>query len=280
MRRPERAGAIPENVAIDDHSVRRFWAEQYGPRVATRRFDDRPRTRRPGAGRPRKAARSGDGPVDDEILGAAAHLFARQGVAATTMAQIAEAVGLGVSSIYYYFANKHQLLERIVVDVNQTPLAVAELASASFPDAPHRLHAFVRHDAAALCEFPFDINEVHRLAAEDRSTFERYWADRRRLVAAVQEFVEQGIADGVFVDIDPSMAAVTVLANDEAVQNWYRPATTRPATERAPSTSPAQIGLFVADLALRGLLVDSTCLDAVRTATVAMARPVSEAPDS
>ena len=41
------------------------------------------------------------------------------------MAQITGASGLAVSSIYYYFANKYELLDRIVTEVNQQPLAIA-----------------------------------------------------------------------------------------------------------------------------------------------------------
>lgn len=200
------------------------------------------------------------------------------------MAQVADTVGLGVSSIYYYFANKHQLLERIVVDVNQAPLAIADAAAAAFSDPAQRLHAFIRNDAAALCEFPFDINEIHRLAAEDQVTFERYWADRRRLVTNVEGFLIQGIAAGSFVDVDPSMTALTVLANDEAVQNWYRPAVTQalaePTSSDASVLSPDEIGAFVADMMLRGLLTDPTTLDSVRAATSAMTRPVSRTTES
>ena len=44
--------------------------------------------------------------------------------------------------------------------------------------------------------------------------------------------------------------AVTILANDEAVQNWYRASTSAPPEQ--VRLSPSEIGTFVADLALRG----------------------------
>jgi TetR/AcrR family transcriptional regulator len=203
--------------------------------------------------------RAGSGPVDDEIVGAAAHLFATHGIGATTMAQIAEAVGLEVSSIYYYFASKHEVLERIVVDVNRVPLAIASEVQVEFADAARRLHAFVRRDAAALCDFPFDFNEIHRLARDDRGNFERYWADRERLLVVVEGIVRQGIDDGVFLPVDAELAALTILANDEAVQNWYRPSS----GPTAARLSPSAIGGFVADLALRALLVDVDLLASV-----------------
>lgn len=187
------------------------------------------------------------------------------------MAQIAEAAGLGVSSLYYYFRNKHEIVERIVVDANRAPLDLAAAARARHPDAARQLHAFVRADVAALCHVPFDINEIHRLASDDAESFARYWADRERLVQEITAIVNYGITSGDFVAVAPALAAVTILANDEAVQNWYRP---RPAGAPRPADvdglGPDQIGLFVADQALRGLLRDIDALGVIRadTATV------------
>lgn len=201
--------------------------------------------RKPGAGRPRNQARQTEGPVDDEIIGAAARLFARQGVAATTMADIAAEVGLGVSSLYYYFRNKNAVLERIVEDVNQVPFGILREVEAAFPTADLQLHAFIRRDAEALCEFPFDINEIHRLAAAEPDTFERYWTDRQLLLRGVTALIESGTADGTFVAVDPQLAALTVLANDEAVQNWFRPPASM-VLASAHGVEAADAGTFVA----------------------------------
>ncbi len=236
--------------------------------MAPQRFGDRPRTRKPGAGRPRNVRRVETGPVDVEIIGAAARLFARDGVAATTMAEIADEVGLGVSSIYYYFRNKHDLLERIVIDVNQVPLKIAERARLDHPSAGQRLHSFIRNDAIALCQLPFDINEIHRLAGQEPDAFERYWADRDRLLAEVSQFVVEGVSSGEFRTVEPELTGLTVLANDEAIQNWYRPGLRRqPGEDGLARFEPAEIGLHLADLTLRGLLADPTDLSAIRRAT-------------
>lgn len=206
-------------------------------------------TRRPGAGRPRKIPRTSDRPVREEIVGEASRLFARHGVTATTMAQIAEASGLGVSSLYYYFSSKDDILERILDEVNRVPLgALAEAMSASEHPAA-QLHHFVRHDAAALCRFPFDVNEIHRLASTPDGRFGRYWTDRQALVSGVQAIVAAGIEAGIFVDGDAHLLALTVLANDEASQNWYR----QRGDDADVVADPDEIGRQLADFAVRGL---------------------------
>ena len=50
----------------------------------------------------------------NEIVAVASRLFARQGVAATRMSDIADGAGLKQSSIYYYFRGKEEILGEIV----------------------------------------------------------------------------------------------------------------------------------------------------------------------
>lgn len=235
------------------------------------RFNEQ-RQRAPGAGRPRKTPRLSDAPVAEEIVAQASHLFARQGVAATTMAEIATAAGLQVSSLYYYFRSKHEILETIVGEVNRLPRAALATARRDHADPATSLHAFIRVDAAILCRFPFDINEIHRLAGEDDgSDFATYWAERQQLHDDVEELVADGVAAGVLVDVDPRLAALTILADDEAAQNWFRPVGARRLVGRdgrgTDRYSPEEVGTFLADLTLRGLLRAPDTLHAIRAAT-------------
>lgn len=86
------------------------------------------------------------------------------------------------------------------------------------------------------------------------AAFARYWADRDRLVGAVERVVADGVASGELRNVDARLAALTLLANDEATQNWFR----------AGRSGPDHLAAFVADLALRGLLADPSELDRVR----------------
>jgi TetR/AcrR family transcriptional regulator len=232
------------------------WALPYAAAVAQLE----PSTRRVGPGRPRKVDRT-SGVVNDaraEIVAAASRLFARRGIAATTMAEIAEAAGLQASSLYYWFRSKQQILEVIVKDVNRAPLAFAEDVANQSGSPAVRLYRLIRFDVETLCAFPFDINEVHRLASEPDAEFIRYWDDRLRLVEAVESLVREGVQRGELRDLDPHLVALTLLANDEATQNWMR---------GDDPADPTAVAGFVADLALRGLLTDPTALDEIRAAS-------------
>jgi TetR/AcrR family transcriptional regulator len=228
-------------------------------------------TRAPGAGRPRKVPRNSDRPVAEEIIAGASRLFARRGVASTTMADIAEAAGLQVSSLYYYFRSKHEILETIVGEVNRIPRAALAEARAVHDEPAAALHAFIRADAEVLCRFPFDINEIHRLAGDDDTDFATYWSERQQLHDDVEALVADGVASGSLVDVDPHLTALTILANDEASQNWFRPVGARRLTGRGGASTerytPEEVGAYLADMTLRALLRDPDALAAIRIAT-------------
>ena len=222
-----------------------------------------------------------------EILAAAGRLFAERGVSGTTMVEIARASGLRQSSLYYYFANKEHVLEEIVVEANRVPLALVEQVRREGGPAPVQLYRIIRADVVALSSLPYDLNEIHRLAARDPETFHRYWTERAQLVDAVTQVIQAGIDAGEFRELHPRLGALTVLSNDEATQNWLRvdggPEARDTPASRTRLGGPHAIGAFLADLVVRGLLVDVDTLDAVRRAADALdaergARPVAVRP--
>ncbi|HEU4841397.1 MAG TPA: hypothetical protein VFT09_08145, partial [Ilumatobacteraceae bacterium] len=101
----------------------------------------------------------------------------------------------------------------------------------------------------ALCSLPFDINEVHRYAARDRERFSTYWKERRTLQSTLAAIIQEGVDDGSLRAVNTRVAALTLMSNDEAVQNWFR-------HDARPLRDPLAIGDAIADLAIAGLVAD------------------------
>jgi AcrR family transcriptional regulator len=195
-------------------------------------------------GRPR--ARAGVGGDDDPretIVEAASALFAAHGVEGVTMAQIAEGSGLQQSSIYYWFRSKSDILASILERVNRVPLSIVERERTAEGPLAERLHRLVREDVLTLCGFPFDINEIHRLARRAPEEFAAYWEERRHLDDQVEAMIAEGVASGELRPVDPRLAARSLLAADEATQNWFRPLGTSgyTAAEVADHTAAAAV---------------------------------------
>jgi TetR/AcrR family transcriptional regulator len=195
-------------------------------------------------GRPRR-----DGTVVTEdpteaILAAAGRLFGSLGVGSTTMARLAAEVGLGQSSLYYYFRSREEVVAALVARANVVPLALIDAITADAGSVPSKLYRFVVGDVEALCALSFDINEIHRIAARERERFADYWRERRQLERRLGALVRTGVDAGELREVDPHVTALTIMANDEGTQNWYR---LRP-------QRPRSVALALADITVGGLL--------------------------
>lgn len=205
-------------------------------------------------GRPRRSGRAVVGDPTAEILAAAGRLFGELGVESTTMARLAAEAGLGQSSLYYYFRSREEVVASLVAEANVVPLALLAAVSAGPGSVASKLYLFVRGDVEALCALPFDINEIHRIAARDRDRFGGYWKERASLERRLTALVRTGIADGELRDVDARLTTLTILANDEGTQNWFR---LKPGRAVAVATA-------LADLTVGGLLTPGRALDDVR----------------
>lgn len=214
-------------------------------------------------GRPRADTRPLEREPREEIVAVASRLFAERGVAATTMSEIARRSGLRQSSVYYWFRDKEAILEEIVTGVNRAVLDEIGRVNRDGGSPALRLYRTVRLDVLQLCAFPYDINEVTRLSALQEERFEGFWGERRELNRRVEAMVREGVAGGELVEVDPRLAALTLLANDEATQNWRRPVGARGQLED-DGYPAAEVAEFVADLAVGGLLRDRGTLAALR----------------
>ncbi len=211
----------------------------------------------------------------DDIVAAAAALFREHGIQAVTMADIAERAGLRQPSLYYYFRSKIDVLGHILDDVNRIPLSIVEQARRTEGPVAVRLFWLIYQDVLALCRFPFDINEVHRLSAGHPLEFERYWVERQRLNDEVEALIGAGVETGELRDIDPRLAALTLLANDEATQNWLRPVGDHRLRGRVDDAlgdyRAEEVADHTAEMALRHLLVRPATLGPVRARALALA---------
>ncbi len=221
-------------------------------------------------GRPRKrASAAAGGEPREQILNAAAALFAARGIADVSMLEIAEQSGLGQSSLYYWYRRKELIVAELLQQVNRLPLAFARQLEEKGEAPDLQLYRLVQFDVRTVCEFPLEITEVHRFSRRERSAFETYWRERRELTATIEKLIARGIEDGAFRSVDAYLCALTIIAQDESVQNWFlrepkpklRGMAGDPAAARYRSEEIAE---FVATQTISSLIAAPTRVDAVK----------------
>ena len=88
-----------------------------------------------------------------EILSAAKNLFAHHGLKKTTMEDIANAMGKGKSTLYYYFPGKTEIFEAVVEEELKNLLRLTRQAINLASSAKDKLKAYSRTRARVMEKF-------------------------------------------------------------------------------------------------------------------------------
>lgn len=154
------------------------------------------------------------------ILDAASQLFARQGLAATTIKQIGALAGLNPALIYYYFADKEALYQA-VLDRLMARFAGRLADTADLPASPSEgIAAVLRTQAEVFLAEPLLPRLIVRELAdhEARLAAPAIRLQAQRLLHALTALVARGQASGEFrADVSAEHAAISCLAQ----LNWF-----------------------------------------------------------
>jgi len=179
-----------------------------------------------------------------EILAAASSVFRRKGLHATGMRDIAAELGMHVGNLYYYFSNKEELLAFCQEDALVGLAALVEESRALEGSADERLrHLIVGHVELLNQTTPGSLAHLE-VEALSNEWYGRIVAMRDDYEGAVRELIAEGVAEGVFRDVDPGIAALAILGALNWTVKWFR---------QDGRKTAAQIGTEFAGLLVGGL---------------------------
>lgn len=160
----------------------------------------------------------------DDVIQEAAALFDRRGYHATSMEDIAAAVGLRKPTLYHYFGSKDEILFWVheefidlLIDRQerraQTSMTPDQLMLETMGDV---LELMETHRGHVRVFF-----EHHRELAEAEHA--AIAAKRARYEAGVAATIQRGVDEGLFRPIDVKLATLAVFGICNWAYQWYRP---------------------------------------------------------
>lgn len=220
-------------------------------------------------GRPRAIPDAGgDKDPREEILDAAARLFASDGYRQTSTKQIADAVGLRQASLFYYFAKKEDML-RVLLDrtVEASIEFVDRLGSVDAkPDV--LLYALIYRDLMTLYSPPGNLGRLMFQPEARTPRFKGFWNQHTKLLNAYRDLVSAGADEGLLNVDDPKRATRILFGLVEGAATWDEP----------PSdVTDQELWTAISDFALRALLTRPGRIAEVRKKAM---RVVSDLDDS
>lgn len=180
-----------------------------------------------------------------EILAAAARVFRARGVLGAGMREIAAALDMHPSNLYYYFKSKEELFAFCQGEGLDGLLGLAERVRALPLPVPARLYLWIVGHVEQLNEgTPGALAhlEVEGLEGKQKSALLRR---RREYEAALRALIEEGVGSGSFRGTEAKTAAFAILGAVNYTVRWFK---------REGGKSAREIGCEFAELAVRGLL--------------------------
>jgi AcrR family transcriptional regulator len=159
-----------------------------------------------------------------EIIDLAADLFAKQGYAATGIAEIGKVAGLAKGALYYYIGSKENLLVEIQ-DRVLGPLLRAARRIATLEEEPVlRLRLLSEVLLGIILERLDHIwvyeHDYRHLRGANRA---RLLRQRREFERIVQDLLVAAMESGVFRKMDPRLAMLQFLNLHNHTYQWARP---------------------------------------------------------
>jgi AcrR family transcriptional regulator len=203
-----------------------------------------------------------------EIEDVASGLFREHGYAGTSVRDIARALDIQGASLYAHVTSKQDVLWSIVERTatrfeGAADAALLEAATATGPleGAPRpadRLAALIRAHVGVVTDdigrASVFVHEWRALTGERRTQMARR---RDSYEARFRTVIADGIEDGTFLPIDPTVAAAFVLTSLNGIATWYVP---------DGRVSPTALADAYADLAVHALVAPAPALAPVTTA--------------
>jgi AcrR family transcriptional regulator len=164
-----------------------------------------------------------------QILDESAKLFIAHGFYGTTINDIATALSVTRTNIYYYFKDKRAILEELTGDIFLTGQLIAKKAAEPRSDPVAALRALVDIFARVVLSNPVRFRVIERnegyLSPEVKT---KVAAARKKLFNDFRSVIQEGITAGAFRPVDAGNASLSIIGMCNWAAWWYRPDPARP----------------------------------------------------
>ena len=181
----------------------------------------------------------------DQVIRTAAELFKVKGYAATSMRDLAHAMGIEAASLYSHIKSKEEILNILCFDMaRQFIEALNQVEKKDISHSDKLREGIIAHvnvmvrDLTASAVF---MNEHRHL---NQPHLKEFLFKRISYINRFKRMIENGIQDGEFKPVDTKLAVMTLFSSLNWMPNWYDPVKT---------INPEQLGEQLADMLIMGL---------------------------
>lgn len=177
----------------------------------------------------------------EQIREIAQTMFREKGYAATSMRDLATAVGIEAASLYNHIKSKEELLKEICYDCAEEFFTAINTALATPLSADRQLAlAINEHIKVVTSNLDGSAVFLHEWRFLTEPYLTEFKNKRKQYRLQFQYIIEQGIAQGVFKPVDAKLYSLSILSALNWIYDWYKPD-----GELKPDTLAAQFSYLI-----------------------------------
>lgn len=181
----------------------------------------------------------------EQVIRTAAQLFKEKGYAATSMRDLANALGIEAASLYSHIKSKEEILQHLCFDMAEkfrNSLEEVEKADNSFSKKLRLgILGHIQVMAQELTASAVFMNEHRHLSDPHLKAFLLL---RINYINRFKKIIEGGIKSGEFKKLDTKLAVMTLFSSLNWMPHWYDP---------SGIIEPIELGNQLADMLIDGL---------------------------
>ncbi len=159
----------------------------------------------------------------DFILLRASSMFREKGFPATSMRDLAEAVGIEAASLYNHIQSKSEILQEIIFRIANDCNVHLESLDDSRISSIKKIESLIRFHVQMMLnrfdDYTVMINEWIHLTEPYHTNFT---TQRRHYVQKMEAIIEEGIRGKEMNPISPYVATLTILSSVRGLEFWHR----------------------------------------------------------
>lgn len=181
----------------------------------------------------------------EQVIRTAAELFRENGYTATSMRDLANALGIEAASLYSHIKSKEEILQNLCFDMAklfQESLAQVENQSINYRDKLRKgIQGHIEVMSKDLTASAVFMNEHRHLS---QPFLRDFLLLRINYINRFKSIVEEGIKAGEFKKIDTKLAVMTLFSSLNWMPQWYDP---------SGIINPIDLANQLADMLIEGL---------------------------
>ncbi len=159
----------------------------------------------------------------DFILLRASSMFREKGFPATSMRDLAEAVGIEAASLYNHIQSKSEILQEIIFRIANDCNVHLESLDDNRMSSIKKIESLIRFHVQMMLnrfdDYTVMINEWIHLTEPYHTNFT---TQRRHYVQKMEAIIEEGIQNKEMNSISPYVATLTILSSVRGLEFWHR----------------------------------------------------------